>query len=114
MDTVKPAEVSILALYNPSLGRSDETLHDQILYYYASDAYVPKKRTDEPSGDRERTERNERLRQIGLAQGLVEFGKCVSQPTPCRLRSNDWALSMPLGPSRTRNRSALRTRRRPV
>ena len=77
MDGVKPAEVAILAIYNPALGRSDENLHDQILYYYSADNHNAKKRPDEANEECEREEKNERLRQIGLAQGLVEFGKCA-------------------------------------
>ena len=79
MDAVKPAEVLILAVYNPSLGQSDDTLHDQILYYYSSDARQEgKQRTQDIETSNERAEKNERLRQIGLAQGLVEFGKAFS------------------------------------
>ena len=86
MESVKPAEVSILAIYNPSFGQKDENLHDQILYYYASAAapspHDAKTASDAPSEERERAERNERLRQIGLAQGLVEFGKFVAAAAP--------------------------------
>ena len=78
MDTVQPAKVSILAIYNPSLGNDDESLADQILYYYSAPSQDATGKPDESnSEERERNERNQRLRQIGLAQGLVQFGKFV-------------------------------------
>ena len=70
---VTPANLAFLTIYNPSLSDSDETLRDQILYYHGSDnsqVSRPEERDREPS-DVE----NERLRQIGLAQGMVEFAK---------------------------------------
>jgi len=72
--SVIPAQLGFLAIYNPSLGTTDETLHDQIVYYNSKE---PKKR-----GRRgeilSKEEQNERLRQIGLAQGMVDFGKNFS------------------------------------
>lgn len=74
---VIPAELSFLAIYNPALG-VDETLHDQIVYYYtgsgeAQEGHKPVG-DDEPETSHELL--NERLRQIGLAQGMIEFAKC--------------------------------------
>ena len=34
---VVPAHVSFLAIYNPSLSTSDETLRDQIVFYYGAE-----------------------------------------------------------------------------
>lgn len=88
-----PAQLGFLAIYNPSLGTTDETLDDQIVYY-ASLATLSgprrkgnrnRNRRREPSDDdgdenaATRNERNERLRQIGLAQAMVEFGRGFSQ-----------------------------------
>jgi hypothetical protein len=78
--SVTPAQLSFLAIYNPSLGTTDETLIDQIVFYYSSKASrLPQKSTslsDAPSGD-DKNDTNERLRQIGLAQGMVNFAKWV-------------------------------------
>ena len=73
MESVQPARLNFLTIYNPSFGQSDETVHDQILYYYShsSRRKVYSKSFQEP----DREEENERLRQIGLAQGMVEFAK---------------------------------------
>ena len=77
---VVPAQLGFLAIYNPSLGTTDETLGHQIVYYSSPEARdrsrqrVPQK----PDDDALREENNERLRQIGLAQGMVEFGRGFS------------------------------------
>ena len=74
---VVPACLSFLAIYNPSLSTSEESLHDQIVFYYNNGK--GRRLGREPSynaGNEEESEaRNERLRQIGLAQGMVEFAK---------------------------------------
>lgn len=78
---VIPAQLSFLAIYNPSLGPTDETFQDQLVFYYsraAHDARVAAKknaRNDLAGGDALRNEENEKLRQIGLAQGMVDFAK---------------------------------------
>ena len=92
---VIPARLAFLAIYNPSLGVTDETIDDQILYYYSSSASAApstpspsprhrrRSRSGADDGDGEGDGdgdggRNERLRQIGLAQGMVEFGRGFS------------------------------------
>lgn len=75
---VTPASLTFLAIYNPSLSDDDESLQDQIVYYYSSKEKGQRRRI--PSGDdsteQSQEELNERLRQIGLAQGMIEFAKC--------------------------------------
>jgi hypothetical protein len=77
MEIIQPAQLAFLAIYNPSLGRTDKTLHDQVVYYYSAPVgKAPKQGQSAAEAERaEREERNERLRQIGLAQGMVEFAK---------------------------------------
>ncbi|CAK7216002.1 hypothetical protein SCUCBS95973_002657 [Sporothrix curviconia] len=94
---VVPAQLGFLAIYNPSLGTTDETIEDQIVYYGGAtvDATTESSRSSSSfsssfsSSRRRRSsasaaaptahlapdERNERLRQIGLAQGMVAFGR---------------------------------------
>ncbi|KAH9876057.1 hypothetical protein J1614_003936 [Plenodomus biglobosus] len=77
---VIPAQLSFLAIYNPSLGRSDETFHQQIVFYYSKAA---KTRSKLSNGDTQRKEElreqeNEKLRQVGLAQGMIGFAKSFS------------------------------------
>ncbi|KAF2025454.1 hypothetical protein EK21DRAFT_103922 [Setomelanomma holmii] len=77
---VVPAQLSFLAVYNPSLGTSDETFHKQIVFYYSKAA---KARSKLSNGDTHaakdlREQENEKLRQVGLAQGMVGFAKSFS------------------------------------
>lgn len=87
---IVPAQVGFLAIFNPSLGHSDATLDDQIVYYSSVDSSSNKRRRStanvearrgsvaRPTENLPQAERNERLRQIGLAQGMVSFGKNFS------------------------------------
>ena len=74
-----PAHLGFLAIFNPSLSDTDETLDDQIVYYASvtSQGKSPKRRRrrDRPTDGISQEERNERLRQIGLAQGMISFSK---------------------------------------
>lgn len=75
-----PAKLGFFAIYNPSLGTTDETLEDQIVYYCSSQAQERFRRHPDVTLDETvlRGERNEQLRQIGLSQGMVEFGRSFS------------------------------------
>ena len=76
-----PASLAFLAIYNPALGVTDDEFHQQLVFYYsraAIDARIAAKknaRDDAAGGDALRAEENEKLRQIGLAQGMVDFAK---------------------------------------
>ncbi|KAK7931700.1 hypothetical protein PG985_002412 [Apiospora marii] len=83
---VVPAQLGFLAIFNPSLGTTDDTLDDQIVYYASVDAHsaappsAPRRRNraarnGRPTEALSPEERNERLRQIGLAQGMLEFSR---------------------------------------
>lgn len=94
--TVVPAHLSYLAIYNPTLGPTDETVRDQIVFYYSHKHEVDLQRraaernatggrnrpdsqqnapTTADKRREEETEENEKLRQVGLAQGMVSFVK---------------------------------------
>ncbi|KAI1416165.1 hypothetical protein F5Y13DRAFT_128455 [Hypoxylon sp. FL1857] len=83
---VVPAQLGFLAIYNPSLGTTDETIDDQIVYYASVNTQKTKKRRHrsrgKPTDSISQDERNERLRQIGLAQGMVEFSRGFSNGQP--------------------------------
>jgi hypothetical protein len=86
---IVPAQVGFLALYNPGLGVTDDTVHDQLVYF-ASPSTQPNPRRRRhgaargrpPADAVSREERNERLRQVGLAQGMVEFARSFSAGSP--------------------------------
>lgn len=71
-----PAQLNFLAIYNPSLGTTDDTVADQIVYYYSANSLERSRRRHSSRSQIE--ESNAQLRQIGLAQGMVEFGKSFS------------------------------------
>ncbi|KAK5138304.1 hypothetical protein LTR08_003365 [Meristemomyces frigidus] len=81
---VVPAQLAFLAIYNPSLGPTDETFADQCVFWYSRAAQEARaaakktKRSDAAGGDAAREEENEKLRQIGLAQGMVDFARSFS------------------------------------
>ena len=84
---VVPAQLSFLAIYNPALGDSDETFHKQIVFYYSraakagrGDAHANTSTSTSTGTDAGalREEENERLRQVGLAQGMVGFARSFS------------------------------------
>ncbi|KAI0522005.1 hypothetical protein F5B22DRAFT_594963 [Xylaria bambusicola] len=82
---VVPAQLGFLAIFNPSLGATDETIDDQIVYYASVNTQSQKRRhrsRGKPTADISQEERNERLRQIGLAQGMVEFSRGFSNGEP--------------------------------
>ncbi|KAJ6020897.1 hypothetical protein N7540_006401 [Penicillium herquei] len=80
-DSVIPAQLSFLAIYNPTLGPTDETIEDQIVFYTSRSENL--QRLDGSSNEEEGSKssengKNERLRQIGLAQGMVHFASNFS------------------------------------
>ncbi|CAI7614690.1 unnamed protein product [Penicillium glandicola] len=80
-DSVVPAQLSYLAIYNPTLGPTDETIADQIVFYTSKSSHA--RRIDGSTAEGEgnkclEDEENERLRQIGLAQGIVNFASNFS------------------------------------
>ncbi|WEW55439.1 hypothetical protein PRK78_000870 [Emydomyces testavorans] len=82
---VVPAHLAFLAIYNPSLGATDETLHNQIVYYYSKSSRARASRRGQPrsgnAGEESKHEdENERLRQIGLAQGMrIDLTRLTSE-----------------------------------
>lgn len=90
-DSVIPAQLSYLAIYNPTLGPTDETIADQIVFYTSKSSYARRIDSSTVEGETNKSledEENERLRQIGLAQGMVNFARLVSPQTPQMNQSN--------------------------
>nr|POE94339.1 vacuolar fusion protein ccz1 like [Quercus suber] len=80
---IQPAQLAFLAIYNPDLGPTDESFSEQLVYYYTRPAVVhagtkANNRNAKERDDARRAEENERLRQIGLAQGMVNFARSFS------------------------------------
>lgn len=77
--TIVPAQLGFLAIFNPTLGNTDETIEDQIVYYASVTTQASQNKRRRTRGqltqDISPEERNERLRQIGLAQGMASFSR---------------------------------------
>ncbi|KAF9094006.1 vacuolar fusion protein ccz1 [Mortierella sp. AD031] len=65
--TTTPATLNYFCIYNPDFGPTDETQHEQLLYYVA----------------RKTVSIDAKMRNIGLAQGLVNFARIFSPTAPC-------------------------------
>ncbi|KAL4881462.1 hypothetical protein BJY04DRAFT_58542 [Aspergillus karnatakaensis] len=79
--SVVPAQLSYLTIYNPQLGTTDETIQEQVVFY-TSRASLTRRQGSSVGTDRDdgsNDEWNERLRQIGLAQGMVSFARNFSE-----------------------------------
>jgi len=74
---VQPAHPSFLTIYNPSLGTTDESERDQIVFYWSRYSRSRKSRCGDGSLDSGAAEEDEheKLRQVGLAQAMVVFAK---------------------------------------
>ncbi|KAL6863955.1 hypothetical protein J3F83DRAFT_180014 [Trichoderma novae-zelandiae] len=83
---IVPAQLGFLAVYNPSLGQTDETIDDQVVYYASvstqSSGRRRRRARTRPTDGLSQEERHERLRQIGLAQGMVNFSRGFSDGAP--------------------------------
>ncbi|PWY76224.1 hypothetical protein BO70DRAFT_380982 [Aspergillus heteromorphus CBS 117.55] len=81
LTSVIPAQLSYLAIYNPRLGPTDESLPDQVVFYTSRSARLRRREgsVTEDGDAASKDEWNERLRQIGLAQGMIGFARNFSQ-----------------------------------
>lgn len=81
---VVPAQLAYLTIYNPAFGDTDETAYEQIFYYYSRKDNERQEKARSSQGEfdaseerqiSQEDEKNDRLRQVGLARGMVEFAK---------------------------------------
>jgi hypothetical protein len=78
---VVPAQLAFLTIYNPAFGATEGAEYEQIFFYHSrvDDANRKNGKNAVANSDdkqrHEEEEQNERLRQVGLARGMVEFAK---------------------------------------
>ncbi|KAL4760794.1 uncharacterized protein BDW70DRAFT_168486 [Aspergillus foveolatus] len=78
--SVVPAQLSFLAIYNPLLGTTDETIEEQIVFYTSRSSILRPQDSSTAADSKEPGNGlNERLRQVGLAQGMVTFARNFSE-----------------------------------
>ncbi|KAI4285335.1 MAG: hypothetical protein L6R38_000760 [Xanthoria sp. 2 TBL-2021] len=76
---VVPGALAFLAIYNPSLSQNDDTIGEQIVYYCTkSNIHGWHRRKSRAHHVVDQEQKNEKLRQIGLAQGMVQFARTFS------------------------------------
>jgi hypothetical protein len=74
--SVVPAQLSFLTIYNPLLGTTDETIKEQIVFYTSRSSILRPQDSSAAADSKEPgDDLNERLRQVGLAQGMVTFAR---------------------------------------
>ncbi|KAF2665413.1 hypothetical protein BT63DRAFT_65504 [Microthyrium microscopicum] len=76
---VMPARLSFLAIYSPELGRTEEAFKEQIVFYHSRVAHKRRRTTDNEDDKILKEEANEKMRQIGLAQGMIHFANDFSR-----------------------------------
>ncbi|KAL8731304.1 MAG: hypothetical protein Q9166_003528 [cf. Caloplaca sp. 2 TL-2023] len=76
---IVPAALAFLTIYNPSLSQTDDTIKEQVVYYYSkSNPKRSHRKASRAPGVDDKENENEKLRQIGLAQGMVQFARTFS------------------------------------
>jgi hypothetical protein len=82
--TTSNSTVPILSsfyIYNPSLGQTDASVHEQLIFHYSSET------TNIPSPTAPRN-LDKQLRAVGLAQGIIQFARAFSPDNPvCEVRT---------------------------
>lgn len=73
--------LSSLYIYNPVLGKTDETVHEQLVFHYSLDTKGGPSSGEFPSKS---PNLHRELRATGLAQGIIEFARAFSPNAPLR------------------------------
>ncbi|KAI2788594.1 hypothetical protein POX_e06614 [Penicillium oxalicum] len=89
-----PAHLSYLAIYNPTLGTTDETLEEQIVFYTSGSSdqrpsYLRDVNVERHDSHLLENDKNDMLRQVGLAQGMVSFANNFSSGKPLECIETD-------------------------
>ncbi|RMJ26674.1 hypothetical protein PHISP_02486, partial [Aspergillus sp. HF37] len=122
--SVFPAQLAFLAIYNPLVASTHESISDQVVFYTSRSSRL--RRLERASGESDAEElkddENQRMRQIGLAQAMVDFARNFSGGKPVdsvetdktrvvihELEENWWILAsidltrLPSGPTPSQN-----------
>lgn len=73
--SIIPAQLNFLAIYSPVLGTRDDNQRDQIVFHYsrAEHGHRRSKTKDALSKEQIQKLEHDQLRQVGLAQGMLNF-----------------------------------------
>ena len=78
IEDIIPAHLDFLAIFSPELGQNEKTENEQIVFYWSKSAKCRKGKTQQHAEQLTKQtaeEEHERMRQIGLAQGMVSFAR---------------------------------------
>lgn len=78
LNEILPAHLDFLAIFSPDLGQTEKTERDQIVFYWSKPTQSRRRRKQQDAeqlAKQENEEEHERMRQIGLAQGMVNFAR---------------------------------------
>jgi len=90
--------LSSFYIYNPSLGQTDDTVHEQLVFTYSAKVTVdgPQSKTSTADAAVQAQDLDRQLRAIGLAQGIVQFARAFSPDAPLREVRTQGGFTVPL------------------
>src|SRR5271170_6635277 len=100
--TSPQAFLSSFYIYNPSLGKTESSVADQLIFHYSAPPTTHKTSSPKPSPADSSTpaaggqDLDKQLRAIGLAQGIVEFARAFSPDSPVREVRTQKGFTVPL------------------
>lgn len=74
---VLPAQLAFLAIYNPLVASTHESISDQVVFYTSRSSRLRRfgRASGESDAEELKDDENQRMRQIGLAQAMVDFAR---------------------------------------
>jgi len=91
------AFLSSLYIYNPSLGQTDNTVHEQLIFHYTPTPITNASPKPAPVDSTTASqELDKQLRAIGLAQGIVQFARAFSPEAPVQEVRTQKGFTVPL------------------
>jgi len=86
-----------LYIYNPSLGQTDSSVHEQLIFHYSPNTQTNVSPKSTPTNSSTAPQNiDKQLRAIGLAQGIVEFARAFSPDGPVQEIRTQRGFTVPL------------------
>ncbi|KAI9657518.1 MAG: hypothetical protein M1831_004134 [Alyxoria varia] len=82
--SITPAHLDYLAIYSPELALPTGNEEDQVVFYYSHHGSQKRRQTRRAleTGQVQQDEKQEKMRHVGLAQGMVTFARTFSNDAP--------------------------------
>src|ERR1700737_731790 len=88
--------LSSFYIYNPSLGQSDASAYEQLIFHFSAPAPNVVAPPSPTSSSPQSRELDKQLRAIGLAQGIIQFARAFSPNDPVREVRTQKGFTVPL------------------